>query len=187
MVSAIFFSIMVAMTDSPNALTDIEQQLRQRFGAEPLNSKFPSTAFEAKTTGRVAELVLPDDQRGKMPLTKNKYIVRENENLVQWEREVRKFLRKLSPEHENRISAVMVYEWATGIKVTDLVAAGGSTVDLKRINKILRWYFGNSYSTWICGRKVGKCYKVKLGYYITRHRPMTLTLWAEWAEGTLKP
>ena len=122
-----------------------------------------------------------------MPFTKDKFLVRENPEIVQWEREVRKFLRRLSPEHGHRVSAVMVYEWATGISVSDLVAEGGSTTDLKRINKILRFYFGKSYMTYICGRKVPNAFRVRPGYYITRHRPMTLTLYAEYCEGTLKP
>lgn len=122
-----------------------------------------------------------------MPFTKDKYLVRDNPTLVHWEREVRKFLRRLSPEHGHRISAVMIYEWATGIKVADLVAAGGSTVDMKRITKILRYYFGDPHMSWICGRKVPNCFTVRPGYYITRHRPMTLTLYAEYCEGTLRP
>ena len=122
-----------------------------------------------------------------MPFTKDKFLVRENADLVQWERETRMFLRKLSPEHGHRVSAAMVYEWATGIKVADLMAAGGSTVDLKKINKILRYYFEKSYTTYICGKKVPNAYRVKPGYYITKHRPMTLTLYAEYCEGTLYP
>ena len=122
-----------------------------------------------------------------MPFTKDKYLVKENVHLVQWEREVRKFLRQLSPMHGHRVSAVMIYEWATGIRVTDLMEAGGSTTDLKRINKILRFYFGKGYMTYICGRKVPNAFRVKPGYYITRHRPMTLTLYAEYCEGTLRP
>lgn len=122
-----------------------------------------------------------------MPFTKEKFLVKENAHLVQWEREIRKFLRNLSPDHGHRVSAVMIYEWATGIKVTELIAEGGSTVDMKRINKILRFYFGNPYMTHICGRKVPNAFKVKPGYYITRHRPFTLTLYAEYCEGTLKP
>lgn len=122
-----------------------------------------------------------------MPFTKEKFLVKENPIIVQWERETRKFLRKLSPEHGHRVSAAMVYEWATGIKVADLVAEGGSTVDLKRINKVLRFYFGQPYMTYICGHKVPNAFKVKPGYYITRHRPMTLTLYAEYCEGTLRP
>ena len=122
-----------------------------------------------------------------MPFTKDKFLVRENADLVQWERETRMFLRKLSPEHGHRVSAAMVYEWATGIKVADLMAAGGSTVDLKKINKVLRYYFEKSYTTYICGKKVPNAYRVKPGYYITKHRPMTLTLYAEYCEGTLYP
>ena len=122
-----------------------------------------------------------------MPFTKDKYLVKENPTIVAWEREVRKFLRQLSPMHGHRVSAAMVYEWATGIKVSDLVAEGGSTTDLKRINRILRFYFGKPYMTWICGRKVPNAYRVNPGYYIKRHRPMTLTLYAEYSEGVLNP
>ena len=41
--------------------------------------------------------------------------------------------------------------------------------------------------TYICGKKVAKAYKIKPGYYIRRHRPMTLTLWAEYSEAVLYP
>lgn len=133
-----------------------------------------------------------------MPLTKSKYIVRENPHLVQWEREVRKFLRKLSPDHEHRVSAVMIYEWATGITIRELMAIEKRKTepgkahttwrgDLRKLNKILAFYFGKPYMTYIAGRKVPKAYKVRTGYLITRHRPMTLTLWTEYTEGVLKP
>lgn len=122
-----------------------------------------------------------------MPFTKDKYVVKENAVLVQWERETRKFLRNLSPLHGHRVSAAMVYEWATGIKVADLVAEGGSTADLRHINRVLRFYFGKPYMTWICGHKVPNAYKVREGYYIKRHRPMTLTLYVEYTEGVLNP
>lgn len=122
-----------------------------------------------------------------MPFTKDKFLVRENSDLVKWERETRKFLRKLSPEHGHRVSAAMVFEWATGIQVVGLMAQGGSTVDLKRINKVLRFYFGKPYMTYICGRKVPNAFKVPPGWYVKRHRPMTLTLYAEYSEGTLNP
>ena len=122
-----------------------------------------------------------------MPFTKDKYVVKENPVLVQWERETRKFLRRLSPEHGHRVSAAMVYEWATGIKVADLIAEGGSTTDLRHINKVLRFYFGKPYMTWICGHKVPNAFKIREGYYIKRHRPMTLTLYVEYTEGVLNP
>ena len=57
----------------------------------------------------------------------------------------------------------------------------------KRINKILRYYFGKEYMTYICGKKVPRAFRVKPGYYIKRHRPMTLTLYSEYCEGTLNP
>ena len=128
-----------------------------------------------------------------MPITKDRYLVRENPHLVQWEREVRKFERKLSPDHGHRISASMIYEWATGIPLSDLMNSTAPLppgrqnwrTDLRKLNKILEWYFGKPYMTYICGRKVPKTYRVKPGYYITRHRPMTLTLYVEYIEGVL--
>lgn len=123
-----------------------------------------------------------------MPFTKDKYLVKENPELVQWEREVRKFLRNLTPAHEHRVAAVMIYEWATGQKLSELVASGGSAAaHLRKLNQILAFYFGKPYMTYICGRKIPKAYRVRAGYFIRRHRPMTLTLYAEYCEGTLYP
>lgn len=182
---------MFDMTDltsmTPQHLTDVEHELQSRFTAGPARP-MPSSAKEAQGSEKVQALVLPDDQRGRMPYTKEKFLVRENPHLVQWEREVRKFLRNLSPEHGQRVSAVMIYEWATGINVAELMAQGGSANGpLRHINKCLRFYFGKSYMTYIMGRKVPNCFKVRPGYYIKRHRPMTLTLYAEYAEGVLNP
>ena len=114
---------------------------------------------------------------------------------VAWEREVRKFLRNLSPDHEHRVSPVMVYEWATGRSVAAMMAQGESaSPDLRKIKKTLHFYFEKygspsggkaPFQTWIGGRKVGTCYRVPAGYYIKRHRPMTLELWMEYQAGTL--
>ena len=169
-------------------LSEVEALLKGKFSkTEGSRSRLPSTAQQSARSSRINQLTLPEEERGRMPFTKDKFLVRENADLVQWERETRMFLRKLSPEHGHRVSAAMVYEWATGIKVADLMAAGGSTVDLKKINKVLRYYFEKSYTTYICGKKVPNAYRVKPGYYITKHRPMTLTLYAEYCEGTLYP
>ena len=133
-----------------------------------------------------------------MPFTKEKYLVQENPHKVAWERETRKFLRHLSPAHGHRVAAVMIYEWATGMSVKEALeltaaakAAGenvkGPASDLRKINEVLRFYFGKPYMTYIMGRKVPNAFRVRPGYYIRRHRPMTLTLYAEYAEGTLYP
>src|SRR5690606_8920406 len=104
------------MEDSEKTLlSDVEQLLKKKFAGEPV-SKVQSTALAPAASARMDQLVLPESERGGMPLTKDKYMVRENPHEVSWEREVRKFLVRLSPNHGHRISAVMVYEWVTGIK-----------------------------------------------------------------------
>ena len=177
-------------------LSDVEQALKKQFNRDDANKRrVPSTARAAASSERVDQLVLPDEMRARMPFTKDKYLVRENPQLVQWERETRKFLRNLSPQHGHRVAAVMIYEWATGIHIKDAMEleakgeAGRASwrADLRKINQILKFYFGKPYMTYIMGRKVPNAYRVRPGYYIKRHRPMTLTLYAEYAEGTLNP
>jgi hypothetical protein len=180
-------------------LSEAERLLKESF--DPKTSKrrvSPSTATSAvrgSRQERLDQLVLPDDERGKMPFTKDKFLVKENPQLVFWERELRKFLRRLSPEHSHRVSAVMVFEWATGLSVVDLEATvkngtveGKATwrTDLRKLNDLLKYYFGTPGMTYIAGRKVPRAYTVRKGYYITRHRPRSLTLYAEYCEGTLK-
>lgn len=178
-------------------LTVTEEELKKRFNKEEADkTRLQSTAAANRSSERVDSLILADDERPRMPFTKDKYIIRENPHLVQWERETRKFLRRLSPEHGHRITAVMVFEWATGLRVKDLMeletAKAGPNVmtwrsDLRKINKALTFYFGRPAPTWIMGRKVDRAYKVKPGYLITRHRPMSLELYAEYVEGSLRP
>jgi hypothetical protein len=171
-------------------LTEVEILLKKRFEKDEADKKqrVPSNAHAARGSARIDTLTLPDNERAKMPYTKDKYLVRENPHTVQWEREVRKFLRQLSVASGHRISAVMIYEWATGIRVAELMDEGGSArSDLGHINKALRYYFGKPYMTYIAGRKVPNCYRVPLNWYVRRHRPFTLTLWAEYQEGSLYP
>lgn len=180
---------MIESPESSSLLTEVEELLKKKFDkGEASKNRVPSTARGAEASARLDQLVLPDNERARMPLTKDKYLVRENPHQVAWEREVRKFLRNLTPQHGHRVAAVMVYEWATGIRVADLMAQGGSAgPDLRKINKALEFYFGKPYMTYIAGRKVPKAYRVPEGWYVRRHRPMTLTLWAEYQEGSLYP
>lgn len=169
-------------------LTEVEKELKGRFEKTDPTFRVPSSAAAPAESVRLDQLALPQSERPRMPFTKDQYLIRDNPQLVAWEREVRRFLRKLSPMHGHRISAVMIYEWVTGIRVADLMAGGGSAnADLRKINEVLRFYFGKSYSTYIMGRKVPRAYRVRQGYLITRHRPYTVTLYAEYADGTLKP
>ena len=169
-------------------LTEAEALLQRQFTGSGTKRKLPSSAQEPVVDERMEQLMLPAAERPPMPYTKDKYLVKENPHLVQWEREVRNFLRNLTLDHSHRVSAVMIYEWATGISVAELVEAGGSAnSDLRKINKILKFYFGKSYMTHIMGRKVPNCYRRPPQWKIVRHRPMTLTLYAEYAEGTLYP
>lgn len=179
------------MTESLSAshLSEVEEALKKRFDKKEADKRrVPSSARPAPSSSRIDQLVLPVEERAKMPLTKDKFLVKENPQLVQWEREVRRFLRNLSPQHGHRVSAVMIYEWATGIVVAELMANGGSAAaDLRKINKVLRHHFGKPYMTWIAGRKVPNAYRVPPGWYVKRHRPMTLTLATEYWAGTLNP
>lgn len=179
----------MSINEESTLLSEVEAVLKRKFSGDGrVDLRVPSTAHAARTSERIDQLVLPDKERSKMPFTKDKYLVRENPQLVQWEREVRKFLRNLSPDHGHRVAATMVFEWATGLPVADLAAAGKSpNADLRKLNKILEFYFGKPYMTYIMGRKVPKAYRVRRGYYIRRHRPMTLTLYAEQQAKTLYP
>ena len=89
----------------------------------------------------------------------------------------------------------MIYEWATGIRIVDMMktpeqVSGASRTGAATCARSTRSSCTTSASrtsTYICGRKVPKAYRVKPGYYIRRHRPLTLTLWAEYVEGVLYP
>lgn len=187
---------MTSPLEERSLLTEVESLLQKKFNKDANVTRVPSTALASDGSRRLDQLVLPDTERAKMPYTKDKYLVKENPHLVQWERETRKFLRNLSPNHGHRVAAVMVYEWATGITISDLLAAekasdGPHSVpwrsDLRKINQCLRFYFGKPYMTYIMGRKVPKAYRVPPGWYVKRHRPMTLTLYAEYMQKTLNP
>lgn len=172
----------------PMLIQEVDELLRKRF-ASGETAFVPTDAriIPNERETRAEQLMRPDSERSKMPLTQDKYQVHENPELVAWERETRKFLRQLSPSHGHRVSASMVFEWATGIPVKELMEQGGSTTDLKRINQLLRFYYGKPYQTYICGRKVPQAYRVPPGSYIRRRRPMTLTLYLEYLEKTLYP
>lgn len=173
--------------DKPHTREEVLEELKKKYDPEA-RQLVASDAKPLAGSDRVDQLALPIEQRKKMPMTKDRYVVRENVNLVAWEREVRVFLRQLTLSNSHRISAVMVFEWVTGLSVSELVAKKEPpNADLRHINKCLKFYFGKPYMTYIGGRKVPKAYRVPLNWMVKKHRPMTLSLYVEYTEGTLNP
>jgi hypothetical protein len=181
-------------------LSDIERELQRNYNPN-LRTQFTSTALDPKESNYMQELALPDESRGRIPLTQEKFVINEDPVRVQWERECRKFLDALPGEGGHRVTATMIFEWTTGISIKELAqregvdpnawrggaASGSANSHLRHINWILREYFGKSYKTTIAGRAVGKAYTVRPGFRVKLKRPANLTLWPEWENGTLRP
>jgi hypothetical protein len=192
------------VNDPRNTVSEIEREMQARFDPDAAK-RFTSTAREAAKSEYVGELVVPEEQRGLMPYTKEEFVISENPQRVAWEREVRKFLKRLTNHTSHRITAAMIYEWATNIKIADLLEAdkraelltdepegvtaqtnaGRLNVHLRHINWVLREYFGKPYKTKIMGREVGRAYTVRQEFRVKLKKPANLTLWPEWNEGTL--
>lgn len=179
-------------------MSDLEREIQERFNPN-YSRKFSSTAREASESKYVQDLVLPENSRGRLPLTREDFVVEENPARVEWERQVRKFLARLNPEFGHRITGPMIYEWATGISIKELQEAEGATerdprgggqlgsanAHLRHINAILRDYFGTPKKTSIMGRSIGRAYTVRPWFRVKNKKPMCLTLWPEWQERTL--
>jgi len=185
------------MSDTSRELQDLESALRQEFGG-----LFPSTAKPGKTAEEVQEIIKPRNQRGIMPLTRADWAIDENPALVEWEREVRWFLRNLRPSTRvkgHKVNAVMIFETVTGKTIKQIqeeervdpdrwqggASNGSANMHLRHINKILRDYFGKERKTTILGRPVGKAYDVPKGFRVERRKPMCLQLIPEYEAGVL--
>ena len=180
--------------------SDLERELQAQFNPEN-TVRFASNAKDAAESEYVKDLVLPDESRGRLPFTRDKFVVSENPARVEWERQVRKFLSRLNGDFGHRVTAVMVFEWATGISIKELVKRegvenhqspivrtyGSANMHLRHINWVLTEYFGKPYKTTIMGRSVGKAYTVRPSFAVRRKKPACLTLWPEYDEGTLNP
>jgi len=180
-------------------LSDVERALQARFNPTKLE-RFTSTALEPKRSELVQQLALPEDARGRMPMTQEKFATVDNPQRVEWERHVRYFLKQLRPrEQAHRITAPMIFEWTTGISIKELAeaegvannnprgggATGSANSHLRHINAILKEYFGTPYKTKIAGREVGKAYKVRAHFRVERKQPACITLKPEFEQGIL--
>lgn len=196
----------MARIDPRTPVSDLEKELQAQFNPANLQ-RFSSKAQEAARGDYVRDLVLPAEERGLMPYTKEEFVVSENPLRVEWERVVRQFIKRLSIHTSHRITAPMIYEWATGIRIKDLEEAdlkhilltdepegvkaqtnmGRLNVHLRHINWVLKEYFGKPYKTKIMGREVGRAYTVRYNFRVEHKKPANMTLWPEWSEGTLNP
>jgi len=187
------------MSETERELAELEAALSKEF--DPANL-FPSTAKEAKSAEEVTQLILPKSARGRMPLTRTDFVLEDNPALVEWERQTRLFIRSLRPGTRYRghkVNAPMIFEWATGQKIKDIVEAEGVDTDnwrggaangsanmhLRHINKVLLEYFGKPRKTTILGRPVGRAYDIPKGFRVDRRKPLCLTLWPEYDAGVL--
>jgi hypothetical protein len=187
------------MSEADREMAELERALAKEFDPAIL---FPSTAGEAETADLVTSLILPKSSRGRLPLTRSDFVVEENPARVEWERQVRLFIRSLRPGTRYRghkINAPMIFEWATGQTIKEIVEAegvdkenwrggaanGSANMHLRHINAILKEYFGTPKKTTILGRPVGKAYTVNKGFRVERRKPACLTLWPEYDAGVL--
>jgi len=188
------------MADETPDIEAIHRELQKQFNPAS-NRRFTSTATIEKKAEQVEDRLLPDDQRGRLPVTRSDYVIPENPFRVAWEREVRKFLSKLNHSKGHKITAPMIYEWCTGVNLVELAKAegvdptawrggarwGSANIHLRHINAILTDYFGKPRKTTIAGRHVGRAYDVPPEFRVSRKRPSTITLIVEREEGTLNP
>ena len=139
---------------------------------------------------RLQDLIIPENKR-VMPEYRDQILVNEDPDLVEWERVLRQYLYKMPSTKENRVSAPLIWEWATGLKIKDIANNPNQNKiyvgDLRKLNKLLRAYFGEPYSSFINNRKFNRVYKVRKSFLVYRKTPHTLSLYLEWREGVLKP
>lgn len=176
------------------------KELQDQFDPKHM-SRFTSNATAAAKATDVQDLMLPPERRGSVPITRADFVLKEDPRRVEWEREARKFLVKLNSDFGHKVTAPMIYEWATGVSLVALAAAegvdpeawrggarwGSANVHLRHINWVLKEYFGTPRKTTIMGRHVGRAYDVRPSFRVRDKKPANLTLWAEWSEGTLNP
>lgn len=147
-------------------------------GLTRVNAGTITKVRRAKPSERLADLIKPPTERS-IPDTREYTLINEDEELLQWERLTRSFLYALPSTREHRITAHMVWSWATGIE-TPPKNNTDYRRDLRRIRKVLREYFGKSYQSTIRGVKAKEVWKVRAGFLVYRKAPITMTLYLEW-------
>lgn len=179
----------------------LHERLKEIYNPEKLERRFTSTVAEPTASEEVDDLLVDDEARARMPFTRADYVIKEDPARVKWEREVRKFLGQLPRSRGHKVTGPMIFEWATGKSLKQIMEEegtenadgrgggkwGSANRHLRHINAILFAYFGKPYKTTILGRHVGKAYTVRPWFNIKLKQPACLTLLPEWKEGSLKP
>lgn len=132
--------------------------------------------------------LLPPDQREPV-VSREAVLMREDEDLVEWEVQTRAYLEALASGRKHRTSAPLIWEWATGQSIAELHAEGNRTAyakDLRRINTILKAYFGEAKPSFINGRKFNRVYRISQHFLVKRKAPFCLSLFLEWREKKAK-
>lgn len=150
-------------------------------GLARINAGTVTKVRRRQPSERLTDLIKPPGERS-LPDTREYTLINEDEELLQWERVTRSFLYSLSSTREHRVTAPMVWIYATGIQYVEPDDAGYRR-DLRKIRKILRSYFGKSYQSTIRGVKSKEVWKVRSGFLVYRKAPITMTLYLEWKKG----
>lgn len=133
----------------------------------------------------LSDRLLPLDERGKV-VNKTAIYIAEDEDLVEWEMQVRTYLNLLATGRKHAVAAPLIWEWATGKSVAEEYEANNRkayTGDLRKINTVLKSYFGKPYATFINGRKFPRAYRMSQHFIVKRKAPMCASLYLQWKDG----
>lgn len=143
----------------------------------------PKTAEPApQTKSSLQERLIPHHERDTSVFPKEQVMVLEDDDLVEWERVIRQYLGLMPKMVPNRTASILVWEWATGMTSKD-VDRSTMLKDSRRINKVLKYYFGEPRNSFIDGRKLPMIYDIRKGFLVHRKAPMNLSLYLEWKKG----
>lgn len=144
------------------------------------NAAAKGAAGEARSS--LADRLLPPEERATRAFSKDQVIIDEDEDLREWERVLRAYLHRLPRGRKHRTTAILVWEWATGLETTD-VERGVLIADTRRLNKLLSAYFGKPRQTYIDGRKFTRVYDIGRNFVVDRKAPYCLELYLAWSKG----
>lgn len=149
------------------------------------NAAYSTRVRRKPAKSGLSDRLLPLHERGEV-INKSAIYITENEDLVEWELQIRTYLNQLAKGRKHAVAGPLIWEWATGKSVAEEHAAGNRKAyagDLRKINKVLRSYFGKPYATFINGRKFPRAYRISQHFIVKRKAPMCASLYLQWKDG----